>query len=205
MFGHQLSTSTVTLEQSSDEQLLALISKRDRRALATLYDRHSQVVYNLLMRIVRDPHAAEDLLQDSFWQVWKSAGSYANSGAAAAWIYRIARNKALDQLRRTKARPPIAAEVTALPVDASARPTLPSVEETVERRWRAEQVRKGLAAIPEEQRMCLELAYFEGMSQSQIAETLSLPLGTVKTRLRLGVEKLERILVGAGVERSAFP
>jgi RNA polymerase sigma-70 factor (ECF subfamily) len=192
----------VSLSHLPDEQLVTRVAQQDRAALEALYDRHAQVVYSLVLRIVRDEGAAEELLQESFWQVWKSADSYAGSGAAAAWLYRIARNKALDYLRRVKARP-VETGAEAELVEVADRPAqrASSVELAVELRWRAEQVRAALAQLPEEQRLCLELAYFEGMTQSQLAEHLALPLGTIKTRLRLGVEKLERWLLAAGLQR----
>jgi RNA polymerase sigma-70 factor (ECF subfamily) len=188
------------LSNLPDEKLLAQIAQRDVAAMEALYDRHAQVVYSLVLRIVREETTAEELLQESFWQVWKSANTYDATGPGAAWLYRIARNKALDQLRRAKARPAEAAGETELaavgdrPVQGDS-----SVEVAAELRWRAEQVRAGLNRLPEEQRVCVELAYYEGMSQSQIAEQLGLPLGTIKTRLRLGVEKLERWLMAAGL------
>lgn len=193
----------VNLFALTDEQLLEQIGQRNAEALETLYDRHAQVVYSLILRIVRKQTSAEEVLQEVFWQVWTSAISYRGSGSAAAWIYRIARNKALDHLRRQK-RTSEGNEVEYLDSIAGAlEPDLAaknfSVEQTAERNWRAQQVRAALQSLPEEQRVCVELAYFEGLSQSQIAEVLRLPLGTVKTRLRLGMEKLERLLVAAGL------
>jgi RNA polymerase sigma-70 factor (ECF subfamily) len=191
----------VNLSQLPDGQLLERIAKRDVAAVEVFYARHAQAVLSLILRIVRDHAVAEELLQECFWQVWKSAQSYESSGAGAAWLFRIARNKALDHLRRIKVRPPIVAEEAESVLDAGGfAQNISSVELAVEQRWRAEQVRNGLARIPEEQRICLELAYFEGMSQSEIAEHLSLPLGTIKSRLRLGVEKMERYLLATGME-----
>ena len=88
---------------ASDEKLLQLVSRKDLLAYETLYERHAQTVFNLLMRIVRDRATGEELLQETFWQVWQKAGQYGEKGAVAAWLYRIARNKALDQLRHDKA------------------------------------------------------------------------------------------------------
>jgi len=196
----------VNLFAFTDEQLLEQIAQRNAEALETLYDRHAQVVYSLILRIVRNQTSAEEILQEAFWQIWTSAGSYQGSGSAAAWIYRIARNKALDYLRRLK-RTTEGGEVEYL--DAIANAMEPgsgaghsTVEQAAERNWRAQQVRAALQSLPEEQRICVELAYFDGLSQSQIAELLRLPLGTVKTRLRLGIEKLERLLLAAGLQGS---
>lgn len=187
--------------QATDETLLLAIAQRDEHALVTLYDRHAQTVYNLIMRIVRDRAIADEVLQDTFWQVWQKAGAFQGTGVAAGWIYRIARNKSLDQLRRQKARPqPIATTLADeeqpafgfMAADAS-------VELMAERALTRQQLRRALHGIPVEQRQCLELAYFEGMTQREIAAYMSVSVGTVKTRIRLGLEKLERILRAAGL------
>lgn len=187
--------------QSTDETLLRAIAQRDEHAFATLYDRHAQTVYNLIMRIVRDRAIADEVLQDAFWQVWQKAGEFQGTGAAAGWIYRIARNKSLDQLRRQKARPqPMATTLAdeehnafvSIAADAN-------VELMAERALTRQHVRQALNGIPAEQRQCLELAYFEGMTQREIADYISVSVGTVKTRIRLGLEKLERSLRAAGL------
>lgn len=184
-------------EQNSDEWLLAQVARQDAHALEALYDRHSRTVYGLLLRIVKNEAIAEELLQETFWQVWSKAEQFSGSGAAAAWIYRIARNKALDQLRRQKARPqPVHTDP-----DAMEQPGAPApygVEQQIERIWNRQHIRLALDQIPDEQRLCLELAYFEGMSQQQIAEQTRTPLGTIKTRVRMGLSKLERLLRAAG-------
>ncbi len=181
----------------SDEMLLRLINQRDLLAYETLYDRHAQTVHNLLKRIVYDTATAEELLQETFWQVWQKAEQYAEKGAVAAWLNRIARNKALDQLRHDKARPRMTDDdIGAL--EQSPTYSYEGAEKTVEQRLQQQQVNQALENIPGEQRLCLELAYFEGMSQSQIAEYTSTPLGTIKTRMRIGMEKLERLLRASG-------
>jgi RNA polymerase sigma-70 factor (ECF subfamily) len=192
------------LEQHSDEALLGQVAGRDATALEALYDRHAQIVYNLIVRIVQDTAIADELLQETFWQVWQQAGAYRGEGTVAAWLYRIARNKSLDQLRRQKARPqPVETETEEAEVALWAQ--LPAeeaeVELSVEHGQAYQSVRQALQQIPSEQRNYLELAYFEGMSQRQIAEYTKTPLGTVKTRLRMGLEKLERLLGGAGYRR----
>lgn len=193
---------SVNLTKLSDEQLLQLIAGRDADAFETLYDRHAQVVHSLLVRIVGEQRAAEELVQECFWQVWQKAGDYRGSGAVAAWLYRIARNRGLDRLRRRDARPQT---VTLEGEDSSAlfgrTYQTPSLETTVEQSLRQQQVHQSLASLPEEQRVILELAYFEGMTQSEIAEVLALPIGTIKSRIRLGVEKMERLLVATGLRR----
>jgi RNA polymerase sigma-70 factor, ECF subfamily len=181
----------------SDEALLRLVHRKDVRAYEALYDRHAQVVYNLVMRIVRDPNAAEELLQEIFWQVWQKAEQYEGSGSVAAWLYRVARNRALDYLRHQRARPQTAPTELET-VERSPRYATSSAESEVEQSWRRQQVMQALESIPNEQRLCLELAYFEGLSQREIAEQTRTPLGTIKTRMRIGMEKLERILRAVG-------
>ncbi len=154
-----------------------------------------------IIHIVHEHATADELLQETFGQVWQKAGAYAGRGTVTAWLYRIARNKSLDQLRRQKARP------RAVEMDLhedeqalwnSVKLEITVVEQAVERNWRYQSLRQALTEIPNEQRYCLELAYFEGMSQQKIAEYTNTPLGTVKTRLRLGLEKLERIFQTTG-------
>jgi RNA polymerase sigma-70 factor (ECF subfamily) len=195
------------LKQLSDEALLQQVARRDATALEELYDRHAQVVYNLIMRIVRETAIADELLQETFWQVWRQADKFRGEGAAAAWIYRIARNKGLDQLRRQQVRPqPVDAptEEAEAAVWAQLPAAEPEVEQAIEARQDHTSVRQALEQIPAEQRSCLELAYFEGMSQRQIAAHTNTPLGTVKTRLRMGLEKLERLLMTAGYRQKDF-
>jgi RNA polymerase sigma-70 factor (ECF subfamily) len=190
------------LSQHPDEVLLQLIAQRDATALETLYDRYAQTIYNLIVRIVQNPAIADELLQETFWQVWQAGGQgqFRGEGAAAAWLCRIARNKSLDQLRRQKARP--------RPVETRSDEDEErlwnqfiadvEVERQTEHSWDRQYLRQALDRIPSDQRLCLELAYFEGMSQRQIAKHTDTPLGTVKTRLRMGLEKLEYILRVAG-------
>lgn len=189
--------------QDEDERLLQRMAERDVAALETLYDRHAQPIYNLILRIVREPALAEELLQDTFWQAWQKAATFHASGAATAWLYRIARNKSLDRLRRQQTRPqPVS--TTLIGDDATGLATLitaaPSVESGVEHAWKRRLVRLALDSIPPEQRQCLELAYFEGLSQREIAAQMETPLGTVKTRIRIGLEKMARILRTAGLD-----
>lgn len=194
---------SVDYNQQTDEFLLELVTQKEPGALEELYDRHAQTVYNLLVRIVHDAAIADELLQETFWQVWQKAGDFSGRGAVAAWVYRIARNKGLDQLRRQKARPQPVKTATQESEDALWK-QLPAnqtpVEQMTEKRWENEYLRQALAQIPAEQRLCLELVYFEGMSQRQIAEHTNTPLGTVKTRLRIGLEKLEHIFLAAGYQ-----
>lgn len=192
----------------ADEVLLNLIAQQDRAAFEELYLRHSQIVFNLIVRIVRDRSIADEILQESFWQAWKKAGDYRGTGAGAAWLYRIARNKSLDVMRKEKRVAEHGAvenqidDDSYLPMVVATSDSVPggtsAVERQVAQRLDQQHLRDALATIPDEQRRCLELAYFEGYSQSQISKELDVALGTVKTRVRIGLEKLEHILRSAG-------
>lgn len=185
--------------EATDETLLQRTAQQDVAAYEILYDRHMQAVYSLILRIVRQPTRAEELLQETFWQVWRNAVDFRSEGAAIAWILRIARNRSLDELRRQKVRPQVAPSTeadddrSAQMERALARAAAAenSVEHTVTRRWNQQQVQRALGEIPADQRICLELSYFEGYSQREISEYLDLPMGTVKSRMRIGMEKLE--------------
>ncbi len=186
-----------TYPDYSDEILLQSVVQKEVGAFEMLYDRHASSIYNILIRIVRDENVAEELLQETFWQVWQKASQYNAKGAGSAWLHQIARNKALDQLRRQKARSPILAnDIEAY--EWAIGPYQTSLENEFEQGWTREMIQKALERIPSEQRLCLEMAYFEGLSQQEIAEKMQAPLGTIKTRMRIGMEKIERLLLGSG-------
>lgn len=193
--------ATQDVSNLSDEELLARTVAQDAAAFEALYDRHAKTVYSLILRIVRDPEAAEELVQESFWQVWRKAEQYNRGGAVGAWLSRIGRNKALDHLRRLKARPQAADGEPEL-LERIAAPESRQVEAEVNRIWDRRHLQSALAAIPDEQRRCLEMAYFEGKSQREIAEEMGTPIGTIKTRVRIGLEKLERSLRAVGYVES---
>lgn len=193
-------SSKVNLQPASDEALLALIEQQDIAAYEQLYDRHAQTAFGLILRIVRNQTTAEEVLQETFWQVWKSAAQYRSQGAAAAWIFRIARNRSLDELRRQKVRPQTADQVDLEVAIQNTKRHYQSAEYEAERQLNAERIQHVLSEIPEEQRMCFELAYFDGLSQREIAEEINVPVGTIKSRMRIGLEKLERLL-----RREGFP
>ncbi len=194
-----MQTSPSFYAEASDERLLKHVAQQDAVAYEVFYDRHTKAVYSLILRIVRQPTRAEELLQETFWQVWRNATTYRGEGAALAWLLRVARNRALDELRRQKVRPQAAertvdgmTEAVQLERAAGQRTSLENmVEQAVTLRWNQQAVRRALAAVPTEQRLCLELNYFEGLTQREIAEELELPIGTVKSRMRIGMEKLE--------------
>lgn len=187
---------------AADIALLDRIARRDQGGLAELYDRHCRLLFSLILRILRDRGEAEDVLQEVFVRVWDRADSYNPSlGTPAAWLVRISRNRAIDRLRSRTVRAGIQAPEIARPEQA-ADPALDADPErfaasTEERRMIAEAV----AALPPEQRVLIECAFFEGCTQSELAERFDLPLGTVKTRIRTGMQSLRRALAPLGGER----
>jgi RNA polymerase sigma-70 factor (ECF subfamily) len=171
----------------AEEDLISLVGGGDAEAFTLLYDRHSRAAYSLAYRLMNGRQAAEDLLQDSFIKVWRSAGGYrVGRGSVRTWILSIVRNRAIDQFRSDASR-----RRTRDEVEASTPTSYPS--EAFAETWRntqQEQMREVLKMLPQEQLRILELAYFSGYTHVEIAERLCLPLGTVKGRMRLGLEKL---------------
>jgi RNA polymerase sigma-70 factor (ECF subfamily) len=185
-----------------DESLLPRLAAGDRAALDRLYDRYAGPTYALLLRIVADRQLAEDLLQEVFLRVWQRAGSYqVERGRALTWVLSIAHN--LDEMRRQRRRPQEAEEREDASVTdvLAALPTAePGPEQVVWEQHRRAQIIEAMGKLPEAQRILIELAYFEGYTQSQLAAQLGEPLGTIKTRLRLGVQKLRGILGEHGLD-----
>lgn len=179
----------------SDEQLISLVVGKDADALEMLYYRHAQTIFQVAQRIVHEIEIAEELVQETFWQVWQRAEQYRGVGSAFSWMLRIARNKAIDHLRWRKAHPLTNDDPLEM-LETTAQLLSASVEEEVEQRWLGWQLQKAMDRLPDKQRLCLELAYFQGMSQSEIAEHTQTPLGTIKTRIRIGMEKLAHMLYG---------
>lgn len=171
----------------ADEDLISLVEAGDADAFATLYDRHSRSAFSLAYRMMGERQAAEDLAQDAFIKVWRNAGSYrAERGSVRTWLLSIVHNRGIDQLRSTASR-----RRTQEKIEASAPRSQPS--EAFTETWRnsqRDQVREALRSLPPEQLKILELAYFSGYTHVEIAELLSLPLGTVKGRMRLGLKKI---------------
>ncbi len=167
----------------SSAVLIERIAQGDQQALGTLYDRFAGLVNGLALRVLHDPAEAEDVVQTVFIQVWRQAAQYDRSrGVPEAWITVLARTRALDQLRRRSHRREILAADQA-PRSAEAPPLAEQIA-----------VRAALARLPEMERRTLELAYYQGLSQTEIAERLKTPVGTVKTRTRNGMIRLRRQL-----------
>jgi RNA polymerase sigma-70 factor (ECF subfamily) len=171
----------------ADEDLISLVEASDADAFAALYDRHRRAAFSLAYRMMGDHQAAEDLAQDAFLKVWRGAGSYrADRGSVRTWILSIVHNRGIDQLRSHASR-----RRTQDRIEASAPRSQPS--EAFAETWRnsqRDQVREALNALPTEQLKILELAYFSGYTHVEISQLLSLPLGTVKGRMRLGLKKI---------------
>ena len=171
----------------ADEDLISLVEASDADAFATLYDRHRRSAYSLAYRMMGERQAAEDLAQDAFIKVWRNSASYrAERGSVRTWILSIVHNRGIDQLRSSASR-----RRTQDKIEASAPRSQPS--EAFAETWRnsqREQVRAALDTLPAEQLKILELAYFSGYTHVEISKLLSLPLGTVKGRMRLGLKKI---------------
>lgn len=159
-----------------DAALIARLRAGDQHAMADLYDRYSGIVYGVALRVLRDTTAAEDLLQEVFLQLWRNPQSFnPERGRLAPWLAVIARNRAIDMLRRR----PQEQDIDELPISTGI-----NLEDTAVQRLAVEKVRGVLAGLPPEQRKALEMAFFEGMTHTEIAAKTGEPLGTVKTRIR---------------------
>jgi RNA polymerase sigma-70 factor, ECF subfamily len=165
----------------------------DQSALAKLYDSTNRMVYGLILRIVSNNHTAEEVLLDVYLQIWRKAETYSSSkGTVLAWLFTIARSRAIDVLRSRASKE--SGQQEPLDTAATAVDRSPSPEENSAIAQRRQYVQQCLAELPAEQRETIELAYFRGLSHSEIAETLRQPLGTVKTRVRLGMARLRESL-----------
>ena len=187
-----------SLATLSDEALLALISTPDGDlALAELYDRYGKVAYGLAYRVLQNSSLAEDAVQEAFLTVWRTAGTYIRErGKPSTWLLTVVHRRAVDIVRREqRRRGPPPAEVPA----ATAASTLTAEEEAV-LRDRRRAVQQALGQLPADQREALELAYYGGLTQSQLASQLGVPLGTVKSRMFAGLRRLGDLLREAGLE-----
>ncbi|HEY6537578.1 MAG TPA: sigma-70 family RNA polymerase sigma factor [Candidatus Dormibacteraeota bacterium] len=177
-------------EADTDAHLMWRLRGRDEQALAALYDRHAGVAFGLAVRMLRDRASAEEVVQDAFLNLWRRAAAYAPDRASVrSWLLVMVRSRAIDRLR------PASARARSVPLEEE--PQLRALSDT----WRAvadsarrEAVRSALVQLPSEQGEILQWAYYSGLTQSEIAERSGLPIGTVKSRTRLGLERLRRLL-----------
>jgi len=175
----------------SDEALLSLVARSEDSALAELYDRFGRVAYGLARRILRDDALAQDAVQEAFLAVWRSADRFVEERAkASTWILTLVHRRAVDTVRREERR-------RAEPLTEEHEPGSPADE--AERLVQRELVGQALRRLPDDQREALELAYFGGYTQSELAERLGQPLGTIKSRMFTGLSRLREILAEAGV------
>jgi len=172
---------------SDDPAVVERINNKDKSAFNELYNRYSQLVYNLAYRILKDREDAEETVQETFLQIWNKVGSYqSDRGAVSTWIINIARSRSIDKLRTLKYRNKNT-ELDEEKVNSSI-----NLTDIIEQRDERKAVfQKAMQALPEKQRIALEMVYFEGYTHIETAEKLNEPLGTIKTRIRLGVSKLK--------------
>jgi RNA polymerase sigma-70 factor (ECF subfamily) len=178
------------LSRLADEELMPLVATKDPDAFEVFYERHAGAAFSLAHRIVGDPGRAEDVTQEGFMSIWRSESGYdAARGSVRGWLLGVVRNRAIDAIRRDAARP-----APALGLDPAQildrRPSRTSTDSEVLRGETARELRGLLGTLPREQMQVIELAYFGGFTQSEIAQMLGTPLGTVKGRIRMGLEKI---------------
>jgi len=175
-------------EEATDADLLVRVADRDREAFEILYHRYIRSIFGLAMRRLRDRQQAEDAVQEMFAAVWRSAGSYRpERGAAAPWLYAVARNAIVDRMR-------VRADLPGDPPDVVSGELGPA--ERAESAYVSWRVHRALEVLPDKERDVLELAYWSGLPQSEVASFLNIPLGTVKTRTRSALARLAEILEG---------
>jgi RNA polymerase sigma-70 factor, ECF subfamily len=183
--------ANVSAQPVTAAYLIQRVAKQDREAFSQLYDRCSSLVFSLIMRMVKVRSDAEDLLQEVFVQVWRQAANYSpERGSPEAWIINIARSRAIDKIRSIR-RMEKNFVLTDDPARAESSENLESSAAESETRVA---MSSALANLPDAQRKVLELAYFDGLTQTEIAERLAEPLGTVKTRIRAGLQRLREIV-----------
>jgi RNA polymerase sigma-70 factor (ECF subfamily) len=181
-------------EDRSEAELMRQVAAGEIGGLEVLYDRYHAMAYALALRITTETGLAEDVVQDSFLGVWRNAGRYAEPrGTVRSWLLAIVRHRAIDALRRQRASVALGEESEeALPPNL----TLPDIWPEVAGRLDGERVREAIRTLPPAQRDAIELAYFDGLTQREIATRTGAPLGTVKSRMRLGLVSLREQLVG---------
>ena len=196
----QTMTEAETQNEPSDEALLNAIAGGAVWAMDSLYQRYNRILYSLAYRMVADHQVAEDLLQDAFLAVWRRATTYSpQSGAARSWLISIMHHRTIDYLRRVRRRSTIQeAPLEELELNESI--AHPDAWDSAWQSVKSSHVRAALMQIPTEQRMVIELAYFQGWTHSEIAAGTQIPLGTIKARMRLGLLHLKQVLIQMGID-----
>lgn len=194
----------VTRSATDDTALVQAMTRGDAEAMSALYDRYAPNLLGLALRITREQADAEEVVVDTFAQAWRDAARFeAGRGSVAAWLATIARSRALDlvrsQVRRGRLADAAEAEGASSNAPAMSSGFVSPVANLLADE-RSRRIRDALMVLPDTQRAALDLAYFEGLSQTEIAERLGEPLGTVKTRVRLGLRKMRELLAGLGPE-----
>ena len=187
-------------DEPSDEALLNAIAGGAVWAMDSLYQRYSRILYSLAYRMVADHQVAEDLLQDAFLAVWRRATTYSpQTGAARSWLISILHHRTIDYLRRVRRRATIH-EAPLEELELNEDIAYPDAWDAAWQSVKSSQVRAALMKIPAEQRLVIELAYFQGWTHAEIAEGTQIPLGTIKARMRLGLNHLKEILIQMGID-----
>ena len=185
----------------SDEALVALVARGDEDALGELYDRVGRIAYGLALRVLRDERHAEDAVQEAFLQVWRSAATFrAERAKASTWILTLVHRRAVDLVRREERR-----QADPLTDDSAVGVAPEQTDEAAWLRFERERVQTALKQLPDVQREALELAYYGGFSQSELAERLGVPLGTIKSRMFAGLSRLRELLDDSTQEGSWKP
>ena len=177
-------TNMPSPSSADDATLLSLVQRGDEQAMASLFDRYSKVVYSVALRVLRDPGSAEDVLQEIFMQIWRNPdGFVATRGSLGGWLAVVSRNRSIDTLRRKRPSESVDDIVLASPYNLS---------DEAERNVMIERARSIIVTLPPDQRKTLEMAFFDGLTHSEIAEMTGDPLGTVKTRIRSALLSLRK-------------
>lgn len=194
---------TASLQPVPDAALVERMMAGDESALSTLYDRYSGMLFAMLLRILKDSSAAEEILQDLFLQLWRNPGRFdASRGSLPAWLLVIGRNRAISRLR-SRDRREMQEDDEGFSMEAL--PSPGNIEDEASRAQLVERLRSAMATLPAEQREAVELAYFEGMTQTEIAERTRSPLGTVKSRVRTAMQSLKQLFDDGTTRQSGRP
>ncbi len=191
----------MAISDETDEQLIQKVAGADPQALEQLFDRYAPTVMGLGVNMLGDRQAAEDIVQETFWRVWRKSGTYRpQRGSCSSWLLRIARNLAIDRLRKNRSQPQTMADDAGQAFLEKQPDPGADVQLEVWTGLRHERVQQALAALPPEQRQVIELSYFNDLTRQEIAAQTGVPLGTVHTRARLALNKLRQALKGADLE-----